>query len=535
MRERSRAPLRVCGLFLLAVAWSQALWPAEVARPKLIVLLVAEHFRPEYLERYRASFGAGGFNRLLKSGAVFRQCRYEYLATFPASGAAVLATGAYPDRNGIVAEYWYDRRARRVVSAVEDAEQTLVGAADPRGPAPSPVRLIGTTLADQLRLATSGRFRTISISLRAATAVPLGGKRPSGCYWLDDAGRFVTSSYYTKELPTWVADFNRLHSPFRFRGWAWRALEAKESAPPLRTIAGDGTEDSSSFLASYRASPPALEDQFAFVRAALEAEQLGRRGATDLLAVSLSPLYSLGVEVGASSPLMRDLVVRLDRQLDELFGTLDSTLGPGNFWVAFTATQGLPEAPDLLQPEGIRAGRVDSEQVAATVNARLTAMLGKDSHVEKYVYPSLYLRRPRDRDPKTERAADMARAAGEAALAVSGVAAYFAVDSAGGAVPPESASLFARSIYGDRSGDVLLAYEPYFTERHSGDRGVSAGSFYNYATHVPLVLYGAPFRAQTLDRPVSPADLAPTLAVALGISPPSSAVGRFLEEALQER
>lgn len=490
-------------------------------RPKLTVLLVAEHFRPEYLERYRASFGAGGFNRLLKGGAVFRECRYEYSATFPASGAAVLATGAYPERNGIVAERWYDRKAGRVAGAADDPESVLVGSNQERRTGASPRRLIGTTLADELRLATAGHARVVAISLRQETAVMLGGRKPLGCYWLDDSGRFVTSSYYAQALPAWVAEFTKTHPEQRFYARAWKAVDAKENAPALRVV---------NSKEGYLASPLALDEELDFAREAINAEQLGQNSSGDLLAVSLSSFYLLGLETGAESPLVRDMVLRLDRKLEEFFGWLDTKLGADKYWVAFTATQGLPESPEILKAQGIPAGHVSGEQVAAAVNARLVATYGRDRYVEKYVFPFLYLRRDfLDRWP------DAARLAGEAALTVPGVAGYYVPNGASSFQTAASSRPLARSWSPGRGGDVVLVYQPYFTELHGEGRGVTPGSFYGYDTRVPLVLYGAPFRAQVFDKPVTPADLAPTLAAALDIAPPSSSSGTVLFEVLKSR
>ncbi len=503
-------------------------------RPKLIVLIVAEQFRPEYLERLRPAFGPGGFNRLLKGGAVFRECRYEHLATFPASGAAVLATGAYPERHGIVGEYWYDRKTRRVVRAAEDLNTTLAGSPlGTRVPGASPHHLAVPTLADELRLASGGRGgRTVSISLRDQTAVMLGGFRPAGCYWMDDAARFVTSSYYRDTLPSWAAAFQQGHQALRYRGRPWKALDGPESAPPLRVLDGQGADGVRDFLATYLASPLALEDQFDFARETVESEGLGNERAPDLLVLSLSSLYLLGLETGADSPLVRDMVLRLDRKLEEFFIWLDARLGPEQTWIVFTATQGLPSLTETLKVEGLPAGRVAGEQIVQAVNTRLAALFGRGSYVEKYIFPSLYLR-PESVPP--ERFPDLARAAGEAALNVAGVAAYRAVPAGPGVLTPEAAALFARSLFPGRSGDVVLAYQPNYGERYGEGRGVSTGSYYGYDTRVPLLLYGAAFRAQTFDRPVQPIDLAATLAAALDIAPPAASTGRVLVEALKER
>ncbi|MBI3695062.1 MAG: alkaline phosphatase family protein, partial [Acidobacteria bacterium] len=423
---------------------------------------------------------------------------------------ALLATGAYPERTGIIAERWYDRRSGRVVTAVEDPVHRV-----------SPRTLFGATLGDELQFATGGRSRVVSISLRDQTAVLLGGRRPAGCYWLDAAGRFATSPYYAAGAPGWVAAFEKTHPPERFLARAWKALDAKDGTPPLQVI--NGKE-------AYLASPLAVDEEFEFARDAAAGEQLGQRSSSDLLILSLSSFYLLGLEVGADSPLMRDLVLRLDRELEGFLAWLDARLGADHVWVAFTATQGIGESPETLRARGLPAGRVSGEDIAAAVNNRLSAAFGRNRYVEKYVFPSLYLRRA-----AVERLAEAARLAGEAALGVAGVAGYFVPNGPSSFLAPESAQPLARSWAPERAGDVLLAYQPYYTELFAGGRGVSPGSFYNYDTRVPLIFYGAAFRAQAFDGPASGADLAPTLAAALEIPPPSSSTGRVLAEALKDK
>jgi len=514
-------------LFALALAFNGV----AAARPKLTVVIVAEQFRPDYLDRCGPSFSSGGFNRLLRSGSVFRNARYQYLSTFPASGAALVATGAYPERSGIVAEHWYSRQSRRVVSAVEDRQYGLVGSSGAQSvqAGASPRNLMATTLADQLRVATGGRSRTISISLREETAVLLGGMKPAGCYWLDQSGRFVTSSYYSDTLPGWVEAFGKARPALRFQGQAWKALGTGDAAPPLRRLGGETTAD---FLATYLASPFAAEEEFDFAREAATAEKLGEGSSGDLLIVSVSSLYLLGLETGADSPLMRDLVIRLDRKMDEFFSWLDARYGADQIAIAFTATQGLPDSPDALDGAGIHAQQISGDQIAASVNSRLTAAFGTapGGYVEKYVFPWLYLR-----EGLADRWADAKRLAGEAAMSVTGVAGYFAAGNVSSYATPETKQLLARCWFPGRSGDVVIAYQPNYSERFGDGRGVSPGSFYSYDTVVPILFYGPPFRAGVFTGIVDPADFTATLAAALDIPFPSSMTGHVLAEALKER
>jgi arylsulfatase A-like enzyme len=232
---------------------------------------------------------------------------------------------------------------------------------------------------------------------------------------------------------------------------------------------------------------------------------------------------------------MRDMVLRLDRQLEDFFSWLDARLGADKVWIAFTATQGLAELPETAKAEWIRAGRVPGEAIVAAVNARLADAFGRNSYVEKYVFPYLYLRRDAVKKLPEPITSEMLRLAGEAALGVGGVAGYLAPNGPSSFQAPETARQLGRCWFPERAGDVLIAYQPYYIELYGDGRGVAPGSFYSYDTRVPLLLYGAAFRAEVFEQPVSPADLAATLASALQISPPSSSTGRVLADCLKER
>ncbi len=502
-----------------------------------MVIVVAEQFRADYLDLYRSGFSTDGFGRLLSEGAVFRRARFKHLTTLAAPNAAILATGAYPELNGIVADRWYGRATQEIASAIVPADDSSSsGAISPlhssRLNIPplniSPLNLLGSTLADELQLATAGRSRVIAISGSAAPAVMLAGRKPVGCYWMGSDGRFGTSTYYAEALPQWVSEFNGSQPVLRHWGAQWQAIGAKEGAPPLRVLEAAERKSFDVFFSLYRASPFAVEDVFALAERAVEVEELGTGDYADLLIVNLSAPSFLGLETGANSPLMRDLVLQLDRRLGEFLRVLDEKVGADQVTVVFTAAHGIPPLPEHARESGMPAGRVSGEAVVATMNTALREHFGQEIFVEKYLSPFVYLN-PAQTLTTSERS-QAVHVAGIAATSVDGIASYYLPGES--SAPATLRPALRRSWYPHRSGDFMLLLDPYFVEDYGSGRGTSSGSAYRYDTDVPLIFLGPRFKAKRFEREVDAADVVPTLAAVLEISAPSLATGEVLHEAL---
>jgi hypothetical protein len=439
----------------------------------------------------------------------------------------VLATGAYPELNGIVGDRWYDREKRKVVSAEEAWLETY--SAPPLGAGPSPGNLIGSTFADELRLASEGQSRVVVVSGSAAAAVMLGGRRPNGCYWSRPDGQFETSTYYAKQIPAWVQEFNQSHPIMRFDGKPWVAVDAQPQSTPLRVIQLQGTGGRENFLALYQASPFATEDLFAFARRAVEAEKLGAGQYTDALLIHVSAPGRLALETGAYSPLMRDMVLRLDRAIADFLGWAEKGIGPNKVSLVFTATHGTPPLPDDVGKQGLTAGRIAGEEVVKAIDRALSEQFDQPAFVEKYIYPFVYFNAQAQDLPEAS-FNRLIEVAGQGALKIKGVASYFTPGNS--RTPATLREQLRRSWYAPRSGDLMLVYEPYYVERFGPGRGTSSGSLYRYDTDVPLILFGTGFKAGRIDREVDAASVAPTISALLGIPPPTSATGPVLTEAL---
>jgi len=276
-----KIPLRCACALLVPLALLASLVSATAydGRPKLIVIIVIDQFRGDYPERYRGGFAADGFRLFLDRGAAFVNCNFDYANTHTSPGHATLFTGAYTDGHGISGNLWWDQERQRVVFAVSDASTKLVGAV---GEGSSPRNLHADTLGDELKLATGGRSRVFSISLKDRSAILPGGFSADAAYWIDrQSGAWITSSYYMNELPGWVQKLNQEKSAEKFWNIAWKDAAGKV----LRTTA---SQPGKGWYDIVGATPFANEYQFDFARELIAQEKLGSGPNTDLLAISLT-------------------------------------------------------------------------------------------------------------------------------------------------------------------------------------------------------------------------------------------------------
>jgi len=428
-------------------------------------------------------------------------------STFTSSGLATLATGAYPELHGIVADTWYDRKEHKPVLA-------------------SLEKLQGTTLSDEVMSADS-RNRIFGVGGALSSLELLTGRLPTRLFSMLSDGEYEGRG--SGPAMPWFEEYRQANPPGRLKGAGWQVLGGSKSVPPLRTLTAD-PDRPETFSALYRSSPFAQAAQFGLLRDLIGRERLGQGPATDVVAVSLDSMALLGYEVGADSPLMREMVLHLDREMEALLTLLDKSVGAHNYILAFSAAHGAvrqggePRARYAIQGEAV--ARSIQQALAAQYDVKNT----RAAYVERYVYPFLYLRLDSlkrsyidTREARTQ--------AGRAALRVAGVAGYYTADG-DCSHTGEWLRRFRNSFHAVRSGDVMLAYEPECVEDFGAGRGISYGSLYNYESRVPLILFGGPFAPQSFDYAVESTDVAPTLAHALGVAWPSSATGRVLADAL---
>jgi len=546
---------------------------AEVyqASPKLVVILVIDQFRGDYLDRYRDDFKtADGFNLFLKRGAYFRSCYFDYANTKTAPGHATIGTGAYTDGHGIGSNEWWDltRNTDRVVSSVEDERYRVVGTFDdlPAPPAPgidpkaprigsSPLNLRATTIGDEVRLATGGRARVYGISLKDRAAILPAGQTANGAFWIDQAtGRFVTSTYYMDKLPDWATRFNR--------------------GPHVAQAVKDaGLDDTTQFYALVGRTPAANSYELAFAEALVEGESLGQHPVTDVLTVSLSANDILGHQLGPDSDAEKEMVLALDRDLNGFFSYLDRKIGLRNVLVAFSADHGVAPIPTESAKLGVASARLDLEAFAENLNEALNqrfAAAGLNPSGKKhYLLPAQELpyialdprafagMKEADAEqavvdavptaiaglggppppPNNNATPEETRKYNETRVDADPKLAFLRskVDLAAGRIPPtEFGRLIAHS-YTDHGGWYVMVVPTAYQMEYLSGIQTTHFSPWSYDRHVPLGFFGAAIAPGDYREQVAPVDIAPTFASILGVNAPSASVGHVLTYILTPR
>ena len=498
------------------------------AHPKLIVIIVIDQLRADYLERYRDQFGEGGFRLFLDHGANFTDCNYDYANTRTAPGHATLVSGAYSDGHGIMANEWWDPQKKRMVTSVQDDDVKTVGQSDAT-PA-SPHNLHADTLGDELKLATQGKAKVFGLSLKDRSAILLAGFSPDGAYWTDPkTGTWITSTYYRPELPKWVQDFNTKQGAQQYwnREWKDNTGHTLRSTTPGTTTKGPGA-----FAEIIGSTPFANNYEFDFAKQLLNNEHLGNGPATDLLLISLSANDILGHQVGPDDPQMEAMMLATDHQLADFFSFLGHQLGLANVWLALSADHGISPLPEVATKLRIPAGRVRTDRAGTELNNILTNKLSPGHPVE-YVkaihYPLAWLNEEAFAALKMKEE-DAERAVGEAMQQISLQGFFTRAQLAQGEVPnSDMGRRYLHSYSPLPAWYVQGVPQPYTVGSSSGTDHASP---YTYDTHVPLSFYGLAFQTGTYRSHAEPVDLAVTLASLLGINAPNHAIGRVLTEAL---
>ncbi len=520
---RSSLRSTILGFFFYVGFTSSALGSAYNARPKLIVIIVIDQFRGDYLERYRDQWGEGGFRLLLERGADFTDCNYEYANTRTAPGHATLLTGAYTNGHGIMANEWWDPQKKAKVAAADDDETKLVGIAG-SAPGASPHHLLADTLGDELKLATQGKSRVFGIALKDRASVIPAGFAADGAYWIDRAtGTWITSTYYRNQLPKWAQDFNDSKRAERYLNQEWK----DSNGNVLRTTKPPAGKPGN-FYDLVGSTPLANDYEFEFARELVTYEKLGNGPTTDLLIISLSANDILGHKVGPDSPEMQAMAIAMDHQLAGFFEFLGRQIGLANVWITLSADHGIAPVPKVAAGFHLPAAYLPGDKMLAQVNSALSIRL---SHPGEYLkdldYPVAWLN-PEVFAALKIKEEDAERDVGEAMKQLGLRAYYTRSQLERGDAPNTELGLKYLHSYSPLGGWYVLGVPPPFTIGFVG--GTDHATPYTYDTHVPLSFYGLPFQPGLYRTHVEPVDLAATLASLLGINAPTHSVGRVLTE-----
>lgn len=519
------------------------------SRPKLVVGIIVDQMRYDYLTRFYDHFGKDGFKRLVEEGFNCKNNHFNYAPTSTGPGHTSVYTGASPSVHGIIGNDWYDKELDADVYCASDDSYTSVGTTSNAGQM-SPHRMTVTTITDELRLNNQMQGKTIAIALKDRGAVLPGGHTANAAYWFHgaDEGKWITSSYYMNQLPKWVLDFNSSGKAQSYKK-AWNTLkdikEYKESGADNNAYEGlfEG-ETSPTFPHSTTALLNKTKD-FDIIKAtpfgnslttdfaieALQQEALGKDEITDFLAVSFSSTDYVGHMYGVSSKEVQDTYLRLDEDLARLFKALDKNVGEGEYTLFLTADHAAIEVPSYLKDQKIPAGYIDNASNSKRLAEFLKYTYGTEDIVKNYSNYQLFL------DHKIVKnldlnLADVQREIAQEFLGYDAIDRVYTASQMWNNEYTKGIPYILQNGYNQkRSGDVLVVLKPGFISYNN--TGSTHGSPQIYDTHAPLLFYGMGIKpGSTVNRTEIP-DIAPTISALLGISFPSGTSGKPITEVLE--
>jgi predicted AlkP superfamily pyrophosphatase or phosphodiesterase len=525
-------------------------------RPKLVVGIVVDQMRQEYLYRFEKKFGEGGFKRMMVEGFALTNAHYNYVPTYTGPGHASVYTGSTPAVHGIIGNDWWDKVNKAKVNCVGDNNQTPVGGLEGSGKV-SPSRMLTTTITDELKLSTQGRGKVIGISIKDRGAVLPAGHMADGAFWFESkSGNFISSSYYgyaNNALPAWVQNFNISKVPEKLMAQPWdKFLKSDpyiESGPDASPYEGQLANQKNTLPYDLKAEAKAGYDGLVatpygddllteFAKSALKGEALGKDNDTDFLAVSFSSPDLIGHAMGPMSVEVEDTYIRLDRNIEDLLKTLDAEVGKGNYTLFLTADHAVAEVPQFLKDKKVPAGYfIDDNALKDELNVFLQKYFPTKNLIESVSNGQVFF--------NSDVFAGDPRTSGIDLLISTELVSNY-LQQKEGVAQVYSKSLIKQAGYGEegtkgmivrgynhkRSGDIAFALEPGWFNG-GGKTGTTHGSSYTYDTHVPILFFGKGIKKGSSSAYHAITDIAPTISTLLKIKFPNGCTGQPVGEVLE--
>ena len=539
--------LTICSVLLLAIA---AFASNRQERPKLVVGIVVDQMRWDYLYRYYDRFGEDGFKRLMNNGFNCENVMLNYIPTVTAIGHTSIYTGSVPSIHGIAGNDFYLNGKKAYCTA--DSTVSTVGS-DSKNGKMSPHNLLATTIGDELKLATNFRSKVIGISIKDRAAILPAGHAADAAYWFDPTnGHFITSTYYNDKLPEWVEEFNDRNLPEKYLKQDWNTLYPIET---YTASSADNNDFEQPFSGNDAPTMPVRTSKlyktkgyglisntpygnslmFDLAEAAIKGEKLGQRNETDFLAISLSSTDYVGHQFGTYAVETEDTYLRLDRDLAKFLNLLDATVGKDNYMIFLTADHAAAHNFTFLKAHKIPAGGWETENVAAELNKRLSATFGTDEKPVKDVLNyQVFLDEDAIKRAKLSRKDVIQTIIGQL---LENEAVAYAVEmekAAVAAVPEKVKQRIINGYNNKRSGDIQIIMQPNWYEiyNHSikkNTQGTTHGVWHPYDSHIPLIFMGSNIPTGKTHQQVNITDIAATVCAILQIQMPNGCIGNPIE------
>jgi predicted AlkP superfamily pyrophosphatase or phosphodiesterase len=518
-------------------------------RPKLVVGIVVDQMRWDYLYRYANRYGNGGFNRLLKEGFTCENTQIPYIPTVTAAGHASIYTGSVPSINGIAGNDFIIQATGKTMYCTEDASVKTVGSKSKAGEM-SPRNLLSSTITDELRLATNFKSKVIGISLKDRGGILPAGHSANAAYWYDDeTGNWITSTYYMQQLPQWVSNFNSQKLAEKYIKQDWNTLydiktysqstiddneyEGKskgEKAPVFphltsKMLNGDYSE--------IRNTPYGNSLTLDFAKETLRNEELGKGENTDFLAISLSSTDYVGHQYGINAIEIEDTYIRLDQDLATFLSHLDATLGKDQYTVFLSADHGAAHNPKFLTDKKIPAGLWNGKEILKNLNNELETQFKQKNLILDFGNYQVNFNNKLIESTNLN-IEELKRFCIQYLKKQEGVLnAVDAEKTSISSIPEPIKSKLINGYNASRSGEIQILLNPGWFQGYA-KTGTTHGTWNPYDTHIPLLFMGWGIKHGSLNRPISMADIAPTLAALLHIQEPNGNIGTAIEEALKK-
>jgi predicted AlkP superfamily pyrophosphatase or phosphodiesterase len=521
-----------------------------IARPKLVVGIVIDQMRWDYLYRFNPLFKAnGGFKRLLGEGFSCENTLIPYTPTITACGHTCAYTGSVPAVHGITGNAWWDNALMRSVYCSEDKTVKGVGSKTEEDGQMSPRNMLVTTICDELRLATNFKSKVIGVALKDRGAILPAGHAANAAYWYEGkTGNFISSTYYMNQLPGWVTSFNNRKIVDSLYGLNWNLSLGKDVYPNYATADQKDYEnkpfgkealgfpyDLSGFVgkdyAKISSTPYGNTLTVELAKAAIAAEQLGKGAATDFLAVSFSSPDYVGHAFGPNSWEQVDDYARLDGELGRLFDYLDASVGKGQYTVFLTADHAVAHAPGFMKENKLPGGSFDDAGLMRDMNAKLKDQFGVNKTIVSMYNYQVYLNHPGIDSVKADENAIKKWVIQYVKKNNAITNAFATADIMTTPINSTMRNMMANGYNPGRSGDVQLVLKSGYVE--GSGLGTSHGLWYAYDAHIPLLFYGWGIKKGKTNRETYMTDIASTVAALLHIQMPSGAVGKVIEEVMK--
>lgn len=521
--------------------------------PKLVVGIVVDQMCYDYLYRYYAKFSENGFKKLMKNGSNCRNTQYNYIPTFTGPGHASIYTGTTPSNHGIIANDWFDRKSHKEKNCVGDTNYTSIGTTTKNGQC-SPQHLKALTITDQLKL-TYPSSKVISLSIKNRGAILPGGHKSDGSYWLDHStGDFITSSYFTKKLPTWMQNFNALKMPEKYMNQTWNTLypiesyiesgidnspyeeaifTSKQPTFPYVLASIDPSKKNKLFTATPFANTHLLDASMA----AIKGEGLGTDTQSDFLCISFSSTDILGHAYGPQSIEIEDMYLRLDLEIARLLQFLETEVGKNDFTLFLTADHAVVPVPQLLIDQKLPGGYFFLDKPLKALRDSCIQKFGFDCILDE-ANNNIYIDKLKlkSKDINTTIVQNYIKNQLKYWLTIKNV--YTAEELEQSELGDYWKNLVKNGYIKEESGDIIFTLEPgflpYQKDSEQNRQGTSHGTGYSYDTHVPLIWYGKNIPAQEIFRRIEITDISATLTHLLNLAKPSLTTGEPILEILKK-